>query len=803
MGGLALAAMLTAAAVDTAAADSSRGRVIDTVVGTGEPANHGDGGPATQAAVRAPATVASAPDGTLYVVTGLTVRAVDPDDGTISTVAGTGKAGFGGDGGPATKARFGGDSGDNLSGLTGIAVGPDGTLYLADTGNHRIRAVDPETHRIRTVAGKGEGREDRPFTGDGGPATEATLHYPSDVAVGKDGTLYINDALNYRIRAVDPETKEIRTVAGVRHPGDEGSDFFPQPDSDGKVASNTFVEASGIAVGNDGLLYLAEDEEDRVRVVNTDKDTIRTLVGRGTSSYLDNPTDLAVDGDTLYIAANDVFAQDETQNRVYAYDLEKEKLRTFAGGSDDDRLGDGDRPTDAYLGGPGPGGTMGITVGPDGAVYIADGRNNRVRVVRKGDPRTARAGHRLSGEPITTLLGSGKQWTAKSVEAAYEEEQGTFYRDVHDLDEVDLDSPESVAVARDGTLYVADTGNDRIRVVEPGDDTVRTLAGTHEPPDSDEGNGDGGDADEANLSNPRGLVLGPDRKLYFTDNDSDGASVRYVDLDEGTVDTVRGSKYELSGPDDLAFDRQGRLYVADTDNGRVCRMELDADSCTTVAGGDEDEDAYGIGISPKSIAVGGDGTLYVADTRAFRILAFDLEAGTRRLVAGIYGRAGFSGDGNRGTSAEIGPVSGLDLGPRGTLYFTDEANHRVRAVDLESGVVTAVAGNGSLQRGQRTSVYGEPYGGGAFSGDGGPARKAELDNPGDVEVGPDGELYLADTGNNRIRVVGDIDVSARGGIEPVTIAAPLLVVIAVAAGYFYLRRRRVASGASRFTRRRG
>jgi hypothetical protein len=163
-------------------------RTITTIAGHGDFGLLGDGGPAKDARLTFPEGVSVTPDGALYIADSFhhRVRKVGTD-GTITTVAGNGEFGFSGDGGPAKDAR--------LTDPRGIAVGPDGTLYIADTRNHRVRAVRPDGI-ITTVAGNGVSG----FSGDGGPAKDAKLYNPEAVAVGPDGALYIADSSNVRVR---------------------------------------------------------------------------------------------------------------------------------------------------------------------------------------------------------------------------------------------------------------------------------------------------------------------------------------------------------------------------------------------------------------------------------------------------------------------------------------------------------------------------------------------------------------------------------------------------------------------------
>jgi YD repeat-containing protein len=257
------------------------GAVINTVAGTGVGGSAGDGGPATQAALNQPHGVAVGSDGGLYIAdfNSHNLRRVGPD-GIITTVAGTGVAGFAGDGGPATLAQ--------MIEPSGVAVGSDGSLYIADIWNYRIRRVGPDGI-ITTVAGTGIAG----FTGDGGLATLAQLNRPYGVAVGSDGSLYIADWSNYRIRRVGPDGI-ITTAVGLSYP------------------------PRGVAVGSDGSLYIAESSVylnpgNRVRRVGSDG-VITTLAGTGdfgfagdgglaTQALLAIPQGLAVGPDgSLYIA---------------------------------------------------------------------------------------------------------------------------------------------------------------------------------------------------------------------------------------------------------------------------------------------------------------------------------------------------------------------------------------------------------------------------------------------------------------------------------------------------------------------
>ncbi|MEU1631119.1 RICIN domain-containing protein [Streptomyces sp. NPDC020096] len=219
---------------------------ISTVAGTGTQNFGGDGGPATAAWLNSPFGVAVDSTGTLYICDygNHRVRKITTD-GKISTVAGTGAATFGGDGGPATAAQ--------LYYPTGVAVDSTGTLYIADQHNHRVRKITTDG-KISTVAGTGAAT----FGGDGGPATAAQLKHPTGVAVDSTGTLYIADQHNHRVRKITADGK-ISTVAGT------GAATFGG--DGGPATAAQLKHPIGLAVDCVDTLYIADHVNHRVRKV--------------------------------------------------------------------------------------------------------------------------------------------------------------------------------------------------------------------------------------------------------------------------------------------------------------------------------------------------------------------------------------------------------------------------------------------------------------------------------------------------------------------------------------------------------
>ncbi|MCQ8119474.1 NHL domain-containing protein [Methylomonas rosea] len=325
--------------------------VMTTVAGNGEEAFNGDGGPAISASLRNPYDVAVDVEGYLYIsdLASSRIRRVSPA-GIITTIAGNGTSGVSGDGGPATQAAIGN--------VRGIALGPDGSLYFCDTyTGYRVRRVGPDGI-ITTVAGNGQ----RASTGDGGPATQAALAAPQGIAVGNDGSVYISETAGDRIRRVSPNGI-ITTVAG-----NGTSDYS----GDGGPATKASLDyPSDIALGTDGSLYIMDAGNYRIRKVGLDG-IITTVAGDGITELSSENIEL------------------DSKNNVYFTDQSVGKLRKVnqigvitdvAGNGEWGFNGDGGPATQTALSYP-----MGIAFGPDGDIYISDLYNQRIRRVSPALP---------------------------------------------------------------------------------------------------------------------------------------------------------------------------------------------------------------------------------------------------------------------------------------------------------------------------------------------------------------------------------------------------------------------------------
>ena len=281
--------------------DLTTGRTT-TVAGNGERGYSGDGGAATDAALNMPHEVRFDPDGHLYIVErdNHTVRRVDATTGIISTVAGTGEAGFSGDGGPARAAR--------LRQPHSIAFDPEGRLLICDIGNHRIRRVDLTTGTIETWAGTGE----QAPTPDGAPLRGTPLNGPRAMALDPNGNLYLALREGNAIYRIDLATQTIHHVAGTGEQGHTGDG--------GPAVRATLGGPKGLAYDT-GRLYIADTENHAIRLIDLEMGVISTVLGDGERG--DGPT-----GDPLrcrLARPHGVFV--DAGGRLYVGDSEAHRIR--------------------------------------------------------------------------------------------------------------------------------------------------------------------------------------------------------------------------------------------------------------------------------------------------------------------------------------------------------------------------------------------------------------------------------------------------------------------------------------------
>jgi sugar lactone lactonase YvrE len=311
---------------------------------------------------------------------------------------------------------------------------------------------------------------------------------------------------------------------------------------------------------------------------------------------------------------------------------------------------------------------------------------------------------------------------------------------------------DGVAVDSAGNLYIADLQNSVIRKVFASNGKISTIAGTGTAGYT----GDGGPAINAQISWPRGICVDRSGKIFFADNGND--VIREIDA-SGIITTVAGdgtgnwgysgdggpaASARLSGATDVRVDSAGNLYIADPYNMRVRKVWAATHVITTIAGngtagysGDNGPATSAELYWPYGVAVDSVGNVYIADMNNNVVRRVDAATGTITPVAGNRTQ-GYSGDTQSATSAELNNPLGVTIDAAGNLYISDSGNNVVRKVAAGTGIITTIAGNGTL----------------GWSGDGGPAIDAELFTPWGLATDSAGNLYIADSGSDRVRVVG-------------------------------------------------
>jgi hypothetical protein len=717
---------------------------ITTVAGNGAGGFSGDGGQAASSSLCYPASLVTDAAGDLYISDSCNqrIRKVDTS-GTITTVAGNGGNGFSGDGGPATSA--------SMSGPYGITFDSTGNLYFVDQGNNRIRKIDT-SGIITTVAGNGT----LGYSGDGGPATSASLGYPTGVVFDASGNFYISDLQNSRIRKVDT-TGTISTFAG--------NGLYGYSGDGGPATSASLSKPQGVGIDSAGTLYISDQGNYRLREVNT-SGTITTLAGNGTPVYLGDggpatAAGLAGPAGLAFDAAGDLYIADQGNQRIRKVDTSR-TITTVAGNGTYGLSGDGGSATGANLANP-----AAVAFDAAGNLYIADQANNRIRKVNaSGTIATVVGGGPAPGfsEMATSAAvspdgsiasdGKGNRYIGSAGRVLKVDTGGMLIVVAGDGTSAYSGdggpatsagfSVTGVAVDTAGNLYIADTYNYRVRKVDTSG-TITTVAGNGTSGYS----GDGGPATSASLSYcGYSVAVDTAGNLYIADPCN--YRVRKVDA-SGTITTVAGTGVDayygdggaatsafLTYPSGVAVDVAGNLYIADLYSERIRKVDASG-IITTVAGngtpgysGDGGPATSASLSYPAGVAVDTGGNLYIVDPGNIRIRKVDT-SGTISTVAG-NGTSGYSGDGGPATSASLTYPTGVGVDTGGNVYIAD--NYRVREVDA-NGVITTFAGNGTY----------------TFGGDGGAAVNADLYRPTGVAFDVAGDMYIADAGNQRIRKV--------------------------------------------------
>lgn len=679
--------------------------VIQTIAG-GSPA------PATAAATSTalgyPGRVAVGPNGSVYFTALNSVFQLT--SGTITRIAGNGRAGYSGDSGPATAAQ--------LNDPQGMAFDSSGNIYVADMNNNAVRMISP-AGLITTVAGTGKPG----MNGDYGPPLQAQLDLPTAVAIDSNGYLYICDSANNTIRRV--ANGVIQPYLGNYIPGFTG-------DTTSVISMN---DPTDIFFDTSGNLWIADYGNGRIREFGTD-DIVATVVGGGTTyteggfplaTALAGPHSVSID------PAGNIYIADADDNRVFIVSSTTNRITTLAGTGAYGFSGDGGKGNAALVNTP-----TSVAVDPTGNVYFVDLYNARVRVVSSGT--------------INTVAGNGSVFYSGDGGAA---------------ENAIMSAPEAVAYSSSG-LYIADTNNQRVRQIGL-DGTISTVVGTGTVGFA----GDGGAASNAEIAYPSALAVDASGFLYIADS----GNQRVRKVVNGTINTIAGNgstgysgdggsatNAALNSPSGLAVDSAGNVYISDYGNN-VVRMVTPGGIISTIAGNGSPGYSGDGGMAtsaqlngPLGLAVDASGNLYIADS-GNHVVRMVNSSGIISTFAGA-GVIGNMGNGGLAVSAQLATPFGLAIDSNGNVYISDSGTDQIRIVN-PAGVIQVIAGTG-------TSGY---------SGDNGPALQAQFNIVAGIALDPLGNLYVADEGNNVVRMLtvaapapsaGALTNSASNVIGPVT-----------------------------------
>lgn len=777
--------------------------IVTTVVG-GTQGSSGDGGPAISAELSYPEGVTSDAAGNLYIADTLNnrIRKVDAATGIITTVAGNGTGGFGGDGGLATNAL--------LDVPAAVALDTSGDIYVADTGNNCIRRVDAITGIIITVAGDGNAG----FSGDGGPATKAELTTPFGIAVDASGNLYIPGDL--RIREVSAATAIITTIAGNGIQGYSG-DGGPAVDAE-------FWDTEGVTVDTSGNLYIADTADGTIRRVSAATGIIITVAGDGvdgyggdggptTSAELHYPEDAALDG------AGNLYIADTWNNRVRVVRPNTPEITTnttltavsttltvgqtltltatvtqASGGTPAGTVTFNNGTVSlgsATLNGSGVAtltftpavGNYSVTASYGGSSTDSPSRSTPPDLVTVNGIATTTS---LSASAISLPVGQILTVTATVDAASGSTPTGTvtFLNGTTSLGSGSLNNSGVATLAITPSVgsysiiasYGGSTTDDAssstavsVSVTSASNSpNIYTFAG-----DGVLGyNGDGELATSAELNGSVQMAMDTNGNVYLADGYNH--RIRKVFASTGTIATVAGngtSGYsgdggpaidaELENPNGVAIDAAGNIYISDS-FFTIRKVDAATGIISTIVGDGVQYQgpvicgsgqAINVEIySPTAIALDHAGNIYFAEGNDI----CKVEAATgiiSRFAGDVGGGSGYSGDGGPATSAELNFPLAMTLDTSGNMYIADTDNQRVRRIDAVTGIITTVAGNGG----------GGPDGG--YSGDGGPATSAELSDPEGVALDADENLFVSSvytwrvTDGSRVR-----RVDARTGV---------------------------------------
>ncbi|HXM22682.1 MAG TPA: choice-of-anchor D domain-containing protein [Terriglobales bacterium] len=577
----------------------------------------------------------------------------------------------------------------DIAGPSSAVEDANGNIYIASPSSYYVFKVNPATNTLSVFAGTGI----QGFKGDGAAAIKATLMGPAALAIdSKSGNIYIVD-LN-RIRVITPDGN-INTIAGT---GGTCNPSTALCGDGGSALQAQFSTPQALAVDGSGNLFIADTGDMRIREVSGG--VITTVVGNG--KICDSPVQPCGDNGSATLAQLDLPA--------------------------------------------------GVAVDAADNIYIGDTRDQRIRLVTAATGViSAYASRGISCTDPTFLCGDGgPKATAR------------------------FHNPSAVSLDSAGNLYIADTLDNRIREVDSsGNQYIHTVAGTGTLGFA----GDGGSAKSAELDAPAGIIVDSLGTLTITD----GGNQRIRQVVNKNINSIAGggtggdsgapTQATLAEPLTVFWDTAGNYYIADAANNRI-RMVTPGGVISTVAGngsagytGDGGPATAATLNQPRAVAVDAAGDIFIADTG--NLVIREVNASTQQIttIAGnkspCVPTTAPCGDGGPATKASITFVTAMALDGSANLYIADYFGNRIRKVDA-SGTISTLAGTGAR----------------GHTGDGGPAKLAKLNRPYGVAADAAGNVYIADSLDNKIRCV----VGATGGCGGSALAVGSIFTYAFASG---------------------
>lgn len=659
---------------------------VSTLAGWLRPAGIED--TSESATFNSPSRVAVDASGVLYVAdtSNHSIRKITPA-GAVTTLAGSGSPG----------SSDGSGSSASFSSPWGIAIDSAGNVFVADSQNHKIRKIS-SSGVVTTFAGSGT-----PGSLDG-QDEGAGFDTPLGLAVDAAGILHVADRGNHKIRRIST-TGLVSTLAGS---GASGS-------SNGTGNAATFQLPNDIAVGADGSVFVADSGNRLIRKI-TPAGMVTTLAGSGlthdqdgigTAASFSHPLSIAAD------ASGHVIIGDGISHRIRRISPTG-VVTTFAGSG---VAGSADATgLSASFNGP-----VGLAVGPNGQLHVADSNNHKIRQITPGGATSSFAGTGIPGNADATGVPAGLSGPADIVmigsDAFFVDSVGV--RKATPNGRVFTIAPmawgfSGIAVGPEEKLYVTNGSSHQVFKVTPSTGEVELVAGSGSPGHVN------GPASSAQFRQPSGIAVDSAGNIFVADSGNHG--IRKI-TPAGVVSTLAAGQGPMVGqfsfPQAVAVASDGNVFVADTNNSRISKITPAGIVSTYASGG------Y---FTPYGLVIAPNGTIYFSDGFSNRIRVVP-SPGTITSFAGSGSQG--SNDGT-GTEASFNSPRGLVLDAEGNVLVADSGNHKIRKIGPSGGVTTLAGRDSCVDATGHAARFNNPYG---------------------VAVDLNGNTYVADTSNHRIRKV--------------------------------------------------